>query len=207
LKSKYAIIWKALHFPLRHWCSHATIRKALHVSSNLRSRSTRSTQVFFGERLFGSTASKSIRLVGSWIVLRLGSFVELPIGCCNRVKWLTSYRAETCECKYQSRTSTELALHSFCDFFERRGEKRIDVGTLLLFLFFFFRWRPMFSSCFCLILLAFLYLQVCVCANGRMDIFSHVIFFSSMVKEYVCRYRITKYLRHKKHVCRFPTWE
>ena len=35
-----------------------------------------------------------------------------------------------------------------CDFFEHRGEKRIDVGTLLMFLFFFFRWRPMFLSCF-----------------------------------------------------------
>ncbi len=58
-----------------------------------------------------------------WFVNRsqLGSFVESPIGCCNRVKWLTSYRAETCECTWmtcrkkecQSRTSEELALHSF----------------------------------------------------------------------------------------------
>ena len=34
--------------------------------------------------------------------------------------------------------------HLGCDFFERRGEKRIDVGTLLTFRFFFFGWCPMF---------------------------------------------------------------
>ena len=60
------------------------------------------------------------------------------------------------------------------DFFERRGEKRIDVGTLLAFLF-FFRWRPMFSSYFVCVFLALVHLQVCVCAYGRMDIFSRVI--------------------------------
>ena len=47
------------------------------------------TRVFVGERLIGSFASKSIRLVGSRIGSRLGSFVGLLNGCCNRIKWLT----------------------------------------------------------------------------------------------------------------------
>ena len=47
------------------------------------------TRVFFDERLFGSTASKSIRLVGLLIGSWLGSFVGSLIGCCNQVKWLT----------------------------------------------------------------------------------------------------------------------
>ena len=34
-----------------------------------------------------------------------------------------------------------------CDFFERRGEKRVDVGTLLTFRI-FFGWCPMFLVTF-----------------------------------------------------------
>ncbi len=47
------------------------------------------TRVFIGERLFGSSASKSNHLVGSRIGLRLGSFVGSLIGCCNQVQFLT----------------------------------------------------------------------------------------------------------------------
>ncbi len=43
----------------------------------------------FDERLFGSSASKSIHLVSLRIGSRLGSFVGLLIGCRNRVKWMT----------------------------------------------------------------------------------------------------------------------
>ena len=67
-------------FELRH-LAHATKREALHDSC------------WFGERLFGSSASKSIRMVGSWVGsllgLRLGSFVGSLISCCNQIKWLT----------------------------------------------------------------------------------------------------------------------
>ncbi len=44
------------------------------------------TWVFFGERLFGSSASKSICLVGSQISLWLDSFIGLLFGCCNWIK-------------------------------------------------------------------------------------------------------------------------
>ena len=56
-----------------------------------------------------------------------------------------------------------------CDFFERRGEKRIDVGTLLAFLFFLFQ---MASYVFVIFFVCFFWLwslQVRVCAYGRID--------------------------------------
>ena len=57
-----------------------------------------------------------------------------------------------------------------CDFFERVGEKRIDVGTLLAFLFFSVSDGVL---CFCLmffvIFLALAHLQVCMCAYRRID--------------------------------------
>ncbi len=60
------------------------------------------TWVFFGERLFGSSASKSIRLVGLRTGSRLGSLLGLLIGCCNWIKMIdlnliSSYRAKTCK--------------------------------------------------------------------------------------------------------------
>ncbi len=59
---------------LRH-LAHATKREALYDSC------------WFGERLFGSSASKSIRMVGSQVGSllgsRLGSFVGSLISCCN----------------------------------------------------------------------------------------------------------------------------
>jgi hypothetical protein len=63
-----------------------------------------------------------------------------------------------------------------CDFFEHRGEKRIDVGTLLAFLFFSFSDGVLcFHHIFCVFFLALVPLQVRVCAYGRIDIFSRVI--------------------------------
>ncbi len=71
-----------------------------------------------------------------------------------------------------------------CDFFERRGEKRIDIGTLLAFLFFNFSDGVLcFRLIFCVVFLALVHLQVCVCAYyGHIDIFSHVIIFSILRK-------------------------
>ena len=57
-----------------------------------------------------------------------------------------------------------------CDFFERRGEKHIDVGTLLAFLFFSFSDGVLcFRHIFCVFFLALVHLQVRVCAYGRID--------------------------------------
>ena len=58
-----------------------------------------------------------------------------------------------------------------CDFFERRGEKHIDVGTLLAFFVFFSDGILCFCSNFCMVLLALVHLQVHVCAYGRIEIF------------------------------------
>ena len=59
-----------------------------------------------------------------------------------------------------------------CDFFERRGEKRIDIGTLLAFLKFFFSDGVL---CFChnksVVFLALVHLQVHMCAYGRIENF------------------------------------
>jgi hypothetical protein len=58
-----------------------------------------------------------------------------------------------------------------CDFFERRGEKRIDVGTLLAFLFFFFSDGVLcFCHNKCVVFLALVHLQVHVCANRHIDV-------------------------------------
>jgi hypothetical protein len=84
-----------------------------------------------------------------------------------------------------------------CDFFERRGEsvyRRWNTADVPFFLF------QMASYVFVLFLCDFF--DVSLSASMRVRIWTHryfftVIIFSSMVKEYVCRYRITKYLRHK----------
>ena len=58
-----------------------------------------------------------------------------------------------------------------CDFFERVGEKRIDVGTLLVFLFFFFSDGVLcFCHNKCVVFLALVHLQVHVCANRHIDV-------------------------------------
>ena len=50
-----------------------------------------------------------------------------------------------CISDYSSKKSQPKAVFLLgCDFFERRGEKRIDVGLLLMFQFFLFGWCPMF---------------------------------------------------------------
>jgi len=78
------------------------------------------------------------------------------------------------------------ALFLGCDFFERRVEKRIDVGTLLAFLFFLFQMSSyvliLFFVC---VFLALVHLQVWVCAYGRIDIFSHVIILPSAASSVV----------------------
>ena len=67
-----------------------------------------------------------------------------------------------------------------CDFFERRGEKRIGVGTLevknigvgtlLVFLFVDFSDGVLcFRRIFFVVFLSFVHLQVRVCAYGRID--------------------------------------
>ncbi len=63
------------------------------------------TRVFFDERLFGSSASKSICLVGLWIGVQLGSFCGFLISYCNQIKWMTptwfpatKLRAFACVC-------------------------------------------------------------------------------------------------------------
>ncbi len=82
-------------FELRH-LAHTTKREALLDSCGLRhmaratKREAQLDSCWFGERLFGSSASKSIRMVGSRVELQLGSrhgsFVGSLISCCNRVK-------------------------------------------------------------------------------------------------------------------------
>ena len=63
-----------------------------------------------------------------------------------------------------------------CDFFERRGEKRIDVGTLLTFRIFFFSDGVLcFWSILCVILLSVEvknHLQVRVCAHRHIDVYT-----------------------------------
>ena len=107
------------------------------------------TALLICERLFGSKAFKSIRLVGLQISLRLGSFVESLIGCCNRVKWLirtwfpaTELRLVNAFAWLAERTSANSTKN-----FERAG---IAFIPLLIIAFqIIFKKRSQFLICLC----------------------------------------------------------
>ena len=88
----------------------------------------------------------------------------------NLHTWLGTKRVLKTELGTQNKLPPDMALG--CDFFERRGEKRIDIGTLLAFLIFFFSDGVL---CFCrnksVVFLALVHLQVHMCAYGRIENF------------------------------------